>query len=92
MAIVLVSIGSMHLTHPFAFVYLSIQIRGWSPTEIEQMDKISQHVEENDDSSLLIRNVSLGPQVLRAETAAITAVAAIMMHQDYAMNKNQNNP
>ena len=80
--------GSLLLT-PSCFLAI-YKIRGWSPAEIEQMDKISH--EQNDDSSLLIRNVSLGPQVLRAETAAITAVAAIMMHQDYTMNTNTTKP
>ena len=40
------------------------------------------------DTTVIVRSVSLGPQVLRAETAAITAVAAIMTHQDYCIGKN----
>ena len=58
---------------------------------MEQMDAIS-HEAKGKASSLLIRNVSLGPQVLRAETAAITAIATIMMHHDYCMNKSPTAP
>ena len=42
----------------------------------------------HDTTVIIVRSVSLGPQVLRAETAAITAIAAIMTHQDYCTSKS----
>lgn len=51
---------------------------------------------EQDTSSLTSTNflspvqfVSLGSSVLRAETAAITAVVAVQMHQQTMTNSNQ---
>jgi 16S rRNA (uracil1498-N3)-methyltransferase len=46
---------------------------GWSNNELEQMDEMA---------SDRVRSVSLGPLILRQETAAITAVAAVMLHDD----------
>ena len=44
---------------------------GWSPRELEVFSLIQQ-----------VRFVSLGSSVLRAETAAITAVASVTMHRE----------
>jgi 16S rRNA (uracil1498-N3)-methyltransferase len=46
---------------------------GWSTEELQQLDELA---------SDRVRSVSLGPLVLRAETAAISAVAACMLHQE----------
>jgi RNA methyltransferase len=54
---------------------------GWSPQENERMDELAcKHPE-------LFWNVSLGPNILRAETAAMTAVAAFALFQDTARRK-----
>jgi 16S rRNA (uracil1498-N3)-methyltransferase len=47
---------------------------GWSPAEIEDFDKFT--------SQKNIQFVSLGPLVLRAETAAIAAVSAVVLAND----------
>lgn len=44
---------------------------GWSPRELEVFSSLQQ-----------VRFVSLGSSVLRAETAAITAVASVTMHRE----------
>jgi len=49
---------------------------GWSPEENERMDALERSHPE------LFWNVSLGPTILRAETAAMTAVAAFTLHQN----------
>lgn len=46
---------------------------GWSLEELQQLDELASN---------RLRSVSLGPLVLRAETAAISAVAACMLHQE----------
>ena len=46
---------------------------GWSPEELQQLDELA---------SDRVRSVSLGPLILRAETAAISAVAACMLYQE----------
>lgn len=44
---------------------------GWSPRELEVFGTLD-----------VVKFVSLGPSVLRAETAAITAVASVQMHRE----------
>ena len=49
---------------------------GWSPQENDRMDALEREHPE------LFWNVSLGTNILRAETAAMTAVAAFTLFQD----------
>ena len=49
---------------------------GWSPDEELRMDALEM------TNSGFIRNISLGSTILRAETAALTAVAACNLHDD----------
>jgi 16S rRNA (uracil1498-N3)-methyltransferase len=51
---------------------------GWSPREIEQLAELATQIPTT------VQLVSLGSLVLRAETAAIAAVAAAMMSQEQA--------
>jgi len=53
---------------------------GWSPSEIEQFARYAD-VDENGNDPV-VRNVSLGPLILRAETACITSAAAVMLHNE----------
>ena len=70
--------------------------RGWSPSEVDLMEKViaeqrvelGQSVEINDGSAPVIQSVSLGPLVLRAETAAVSSIGAVMMHADSAAGRN----
>ena len=48
---------------------------GWSPSEIEAF----QELQKNQSN---VRFVSLGPLVLRAETAAIAAISAVALATD----------
>lgn len=48
---------------------------GWSPMELDEMSKL-QETKQN------VHFVSLGPLVLRAETAAIAAITATILSQD----------
>jgi 16S rRNA U1498 N3-methylase RsmE len=50
---------------------------GWSSTEEQLMDQLAR----NHPDSIL--QVSLGENVLRVETAAVTAVGAFALHRDY---------
>ena len=48
---------------------------GWSPDELTQLEQIQQDQEN-------VRFISLGSTVLRAETAAMTAIATVMLYYD----------
>jgi 16S rRNA (uracil1498-N3)-methyltransferase len=50
---------------------------GWSPNEQARLDELEAQFPG------ALWNVSLGPTVLRAETAAVTAMAAYTLFQDY---------
>lgn len=56
---------------------------GWSPREEEKLDEL----ERNHPDAFF--NVSLGPTVLRAETAAMTAMAAFTLHHDHYRSKQR---
>jgi 16S rRNA U1498 N3-methylase RsmE len=56
---------------------------GWSPKEEEMMDELE---EDHPDAFF---NVSLGSTVLRAETAAMTALAAFTLHRHDHLTKSQ---
>jgi 16S rRNA U1498 N3-methylase RsmE len=56
---------------------------GWSPKEEEMMNELER------DHPDTFFNVSLGPTVLRAETAATTVMAAFTLHRDYFRHKHQ---
>ena len=53
---------------------------GWSQKEVKKFEQLvnTQQQEQEDN----VKFVSLGPLVLRAETAAISAIAAVMMSFD----------
>ena len=51
---------------------------GWSPAEQALLDELEVSTA---GSSKRVTNVSLGPTVLRAETACVTAVAAALLRQ-----------
>ena len=61
---------------PISVAFLIGPEGGWSPQENERMDALEREYPE------LFWNVSLGPNILRAETAAMTAVAAFTLFQD----------
>jgi 16S rRNA U1498 N3-methylase RsmE len=63
---------------------------GWSPAETQQMEAAIQQQQQQPQLSsptMILQGVSLGPLILRAETAAITAVGAVMLHRDYYSNR-----
>lgn len=51
---------------------------GWSPQEEQAVDQLQTRCPET------VMNVSLGPRILRSETASISAVAAYQMYSDAA--------
>lgn len=56
---------------------------GWSPAELQRMDPGS-----TDFSSSSICNISLGPTVLRSETAVSAALAGYALFKDYVMEQS----
>jgi 16S rRNA U1498 N3-methylase RsmE len=60
---------------------------GWSPAETQQMQAAIQQQQQSSSTTTILQGVSLGPLILRAETAAITAVGAVMLHRDYYYNR-----
>lgn len=56
---------------------------GWSPREEEILDKMEQ------THRGFLYNVSLGSNVLRAETAAVAAMAAFSLFKEYKLEKHQ---
>ena len=64
---------------------------GWSDREVQEMEDAIQQQEQKQSEQpqdFILQSVSLGYLVLRAETAAITAVGVAMLHEDYHSNPN----
>jgi 16S rRNA U1498 N3-methylase RsmE len=59
-----------------AIVFLVGPEGGWSPNEEECMDELER------EYPTCVCNISLGPTILRAETAAMTSVAAYNLYRD----------
>jgi RsmE family RNA methyltransferase len=56
---------------------------GWSPNEIEMFTNIIENNnQQQQQSRTTFHFVSLGPLILRAETAAVAAVSAVKFHND----------
>jgi len=51
---------------------------GFSPKELSLMDEVSSNNNGSNSSSSGIQLVSLGPNILRAETAAVAALSCFM--------------
>jgi 16S rRNA (uracil1498-N3)-methyltransferase len=72
------ALNDMHQDEPRPVVMILVGPEGgWSRHEEEMLDRLER------DYSGFVSNISLGPLVLRAETAAMAAMATFAMYQDH---------